>query len=156
MKYIDLAEIFGYPIIESDLCSELNVSRELLEDMGFANAIFSGGASGWSWTVGGGTTATNQPATPTNNIQTLYRRSTHDENGSAKQFTPEQEQIWRDLADIATMTSLYAWKSAEEICKDATDYQKRVGRTNQYISVSVVESWLGTLVINGLVEARNG
>src|SRR3990167_7731780 len=130
------------------------------------NAIFRSGGTGgsgnttnnntWTWTIPGyGSGGTpNVPATPAV-TQTLYRRNTHDENGDAKQFTKEQEQMWRDLSSIATMTSSYIWKTAEEICRDAEDYQKRMRTTGVYIALSTVETSLAALVVNGMVEIKN-
>src|SRR3990167_8261165 len=152
-----------------------NISAEMWEDANLLisytnteiNAIFkSGGPSGsggnttnnntWTWTFPGyGSNTGNAPATP-QVTQTLYRRSTHDENGNAKQFTKEQEQMWRDLSSIATMTSPYIWKTAEEIWRDAEDYQKRTRTTGVYIALSTVETSLAVLVINGMVETKNG
>ena len=155
--------ILGYPVTE-EMYEDGNGNILPLE----INAIFrSGGTSGgsgnttsnntWTWTIPGhGSGGTpNVPATPAV-TQTLYRRSTHDENGDAKQFTKEQEQLWHDLASIATMTSPYIWKTAEEIWRDAEDYQKRTRTTGVYIALSTVETSLAVLVINGMVETKNG
>ena len=109
----------------------------------------------WTWPTGAGNTVTPSPAATPVVTQTLYRRSTHDENGDAKQFTKEQEQMWRDLASIATMTSSYIWKTAEEIFRDAEDYQKRMRTTGVYIALSTVETSLAVLVVNGMVEMKN-
>ena len=138
-------------------------------DTGNLNAIFrSSGTSGgsgtnttngnqltWTWITGAGNTVTPSPSTTSVATQTLYRRSTHDEKGDAKQFTKEQEQMWRDLASIATMTSSYIWKTAEEIWRDAEDYQKRMRTTGVYIALSTVETSLAVLVVNGMVEIKN-
>lgn len=130
------------------------------------NAIFGvpgGGSSGnttnggqltWTWPVGAGNIVTPNPATPAV-TQIVYRRSTHDENGNAKQFTKEQEQLWQDLASIATMTSPYIWKTAEEIFRDAEDYQKRNRIGGGYISLNMVEDSLAKLAGNGMVENKN-
>ena len=151
-----------------------NISAEMWEDANLLisytsteiNAIFkSGGPSGsggnttnnntWTWTFPGyGSNTGNAPATP-QVTQTLYRRSTHDENGDAKQFTKEQEQMWRDLAAVATMTSSYIWKTAEEIHRDAEDYQKRTRAGGMYISKDSVETSLAALVMNGMVEEKS-
>ena len=151
-----------------------NISAEMREDANLPisytsteiNAIFkSGGPSGsggnttnnntWTWTFPGyGSNTGNAPTTP-QVTQTLYRRSTHDENGDAKQFTKEQEQMWRDLAAVATMTSSYIWKTAEEIHRDAEDYQKRTRAGGMYISKDSVETSLAALVMNGMVEEKN-
>ena len=137
-------------------------------DTGNLNAIFrSSGTSGGSgtnttngnqftwWPTGAGNTISNPSTASPTVTQTLYRRSTHDENGDAKQFTKEQEQMWRDLASIATMTSSYIWKTAEEIYRDAEDYQKRMRTTGVYIALSTVETSLAVLVVNGMVEVKN-
>lgn len=131
-------------------------------------AIFGSGGSGnspnttnggqftWTWPVGAGNTVNpNPPSTLPVATQTLYRRSTHDENGNAKQFTKEQEQLWKDLAAIATMTSLYIWKTAEEIYKDTTDYQKRTRTSGVYLSLDSVKTSLETLVANGMLEEKS-
>ena len=151
--------ILGYPVTE-----------EMWADANIPIAIFgvpSGGSSGnttgnttnggqltWTWPVGAGNTISNPAATPAV-TQILYRRSTHDENGNAKQFTKEQEKLWQDLASIATMTSPYIWKTADEICRDATEYQKRTRATGVYIALSMVENALAILVGNGMVEMKN-
>ena len=151
--------------------TKLNISSELLRDIELSNEIYheymgaelnaifgSPGTSGGS----GNTTNNNTwrtipiyiPAAPSV-TQTLYRRNTHDENGDAKQFTKEQEQMWRDLSAVATMTSPYIWKTAEEIHRDAEDYQKRTRAGGMYISKDSVETSLATLVMNGMVEEKN-
>src|SRR3990167_9849244 len=73
-------------------------------------AIFSGGSGTsttsnggmWTWTIPNANN--NNQSTPTVKVA-LYRRSTHDEKGNYKQFTPTQEQLWKDLAVVATMTN---------------------------------------------------
>lgn len=155
----------------------ITISPEQMEDIWIVNkfhqehmngqltTIFRSGSSGgnttnggqltWTWPVGVGNTV-NPPVSTTPAVtQILYRRSTHDENGNAKQFTKEQEQLWHDLASISTMTSPYIWKTAEEIYKDATDYQKRTNSGSVYISLDMVETSLTTLVDNGMVEGKN-
>jgi len=53
------------------------------------------------------------------------------------------------------MTSSYIWKTAEEIWRDAEDYQKRMRTMGVYIALSTVETSLAVLVINGMVEVKN-
>jgi len=161
-----IKKLFGYPVAE-EMYEDGNILPSYVSAE--INAIFrSSGTSGssgtnttngnqltWTWITGAGNTVTPSPSTTSVATQTLYRRSTHDEKGDAKQFTKEQEQMWRDLASIATMTSSYIWKTAEEICRDAEDYQKRTRTTGVYIALSTVETSLAVLVVNGMVEIKN-
>src|SRR3990167_2304604 len=172
-------KLFGYPATEEMRVDANLTSRQSINftfdfdtyfDIDTGNlAIFrSSGTSGsggtnttngnqltWTWPTGAGNTVTPSPSATPVVTQTLYRRSTHDENGDAKQFTKEQEQMWRDLAAIATMTSPYIWKTAQEIYRDAEDYQKRMRTTGVYIALSTVETSLAVLVVNGMVEVKN-
>jgi len=132
--------LFGYPI----------------RDVEFL-AIFGGG--NWTWTSSGsasGNTANNVPAVPSE-TQTLYRRSTHDENGNAKQFTPAQNELWQTNFEIATMTHESIWKSAEEIANDANAYRTMTTRKkdSKFYSKDSASLVLEILANNGLVESKN-
>ena len=114
---------------------------------------------GWSFptTVSGNTSTGTINSMPNNVASTgiLYRRNTHDDDGSAKQLTPEQEELWKSAWKIATMTSLYGWKSAEEIANDANDYHGRFGSGSTiYHTAESTARILEVLFDNGLVEKK--
>ena len=125
-------------------------------------SIFGGGSGTGSTTSNGGRLTwiipnanNSNQSTPTVKVA-LYRRSTHDEKGNYKQFTPTQEQLWKDLAVVATMTNALAWKSVDEIFRDATDYRNRmIGGKKEYISRDFVEQSLEILCNNGLIEKND-
>ena len=154
-----------FPQLREKLCEVMALHGYFVrEDMwgdSRRSAIFSGG-SGTSTTSNGGMLTWTIPNTNNSNQSTptvkvaLYRRSTHDEKGNYKQFTPTQEQLWKDLAVVATMTNALAWKSVDEIFRDATDYRNRmIGGKKEYISRGFVEQSLEILCNNGLIEKND-
>ena len=169
--------LFGCPVMGVEM--KLNMSEEILDDVksgeGISDnywkrifgeyigseliAIFGGGT--WNWTVGGGS-ATTTGSTNTGNstpqaTQTLYRRSTHDENGNAKQFTPAQNELWQTNFEIATMTHESIWRSAEEIANNANAYRTMTTRKkdSRFYSKDSASLVLEILANNGLVESKN-